>query len=456
MVLLVATTCQLRAQTPHQSKEWVVRDIIITGNERTQPYVFDRFLDFDTGHVVQLSELLPLLDRNRKHLLRTALFNDVTLTVTRMVKDSLDVEVKVSERWYYFIYPYFELSDRNFNEWWTTFNRDIDRTIIGATFYINNIRGRDERLKLMALFGFNQELGLRFTQPFIRPGADWGWEVEGYLWRTRNVPYATQNNRLQYLRTSAFGLTQWYGAFRWLYQPNAYWKIAAGLQYAGREIIDTVAALNPDYLPAALRSIEHVDLTLDMRWDNTDHIAYPLRGQRFRLRAQRMGIGIWDDLSTWRVAVEAAWYEALSRRWFAEVRGFAGMTAGQSRPYFLQRALGYENRLVRGHELDVVDGQRYGLVQTSLKWQLFDIQLSNPWMPIQQFSRIPIALYLRPHFDVGYAADRWHTEANPLHNTLLLGGGIGLDLVTYYDYALSVNFSINRQGEKGLYLHVNF
>lgn len=456
LVLVIGLGLSALSQPVNTAKSFVIRDLKITGNERTQPYVFDRFLDIEEGAVLELSELLPTLDRNRKHLLRTALFTEVELVVTRMVADSIDIEVKVAERWYYFIYPYFELSDRNFNEWWTTFDRDINRTIFGATFYINNIRGRDERLKLMALFGFNQEFTVRYTQPFLKPGSSFGWEAEGYLWRTRNLAYTTRENILQYQRTGAFAQSLGFGAARLLYQPNAHWKVSFGSRYGAREILDTIRSLNPNYLTNGNTQIQHIDLTLDARWDNTDHIAYPLRGNRVRLQAEKLGLGVWQDINALRVDLMAGWYRPISRKLFAEARAFAGITIGQNRPYFLQKAIGYQPRMVRGYELSVVDGQRYAVLQSSIKWQLLDWQLHNRWMPIEQFATIPIGLYLRPHLDIGYAADRWNTEENPLHNTPLLGFGIGLDLVTYYDYALSVNFSANRQGEKGLYLHVNF
>lgn len=454
--MLAMVSWSASAQPAKTPKQFILRDLTIIGNERTQPYVFDRFIDLEPGQTIPLPELLPALDRNRKHLVRTALFTAVELAVTRVVEDSIDIEIRVAERWYYFIYPYFQLADRNFNEWWTTFDRDINRTIFGATFYMNNIRGRDERLKIMALFGFNQEFTLRYTQPFLKPGSSFGWEAETYLWRTRNLAFATRNNRLQYQRTGAFAQSIGYGAARLLYQPDARWKASFGARFTTRNILDTIQSLNPHYLPEGNTLIHHFDLTLEMKWDNTDHIAYPLQGHRVRIQAEKLGLSRLADLSAFRLDAMAGWYRPVSRTLFTEVRAFMGFTTGQNRPYFLQHALGYQNRLVRGYELAVVDGQRFGVLQTAVKWQLVNRQLHNSWMPVKQFANIPIGLYVRPHMDVGYSADRWNAEENPLHNRLLLGFGLGLDLVTYYDYALSVNFSANRQGEKGLYLHVNF
>jgi hypothetical protein len=44
-------------------------------------------------------------------------------------------------------------------------------------------------------------------------------------------------------------------------------------------------------------------------------------------------------------------------------------------------------------------------------------------------------------------------QENPLANTWQFGYGIGLDYVTYYNLVFSVEYSLNRMGESGLFLH---
>ena len=48
------------------------------------------------------------------------------------------------------------------------------------------------------------------------------------------------------------------------------------------------------------------------------------------------------------------------------------------------------------------------------------------------------------------------TEIDMLHsNEFLYGYGLGLDFVTYYDIVFRVEFSANKFGETGLFLHFN-
>ncbi|MBO9683259.1 MAG: hypothetical protein J7502_11425, partial [Flavisolibacter sp.] len=42
---------------------------------------------------------------------------------------------------------------------------------------------------------------------------------------------------------------------------------------------------------------------------------------------------------------------------------------------------------------------------------------------------------------------------NNLTNRFIYSGGIGLDVVTYNDFVIKIEWSFNRLGENGLYLH---
>jgi hypothetical protein len=76
-------------------------------------------------------------------------------------------------------------------------------------------------------------------------------------------------------------------------------------------------------------------------------------------------------------------------------------------------------------------------------------------MLAKQFETAPFALYLRAYSDAGYVRDN---SLNPLNtklaNEFLLGGGLGLDMVTYYDLVFRLEYSINRLQQQGVYLHV--
>jgi hypothetical protein len=63
-------------------------------------------------------------------------------------------------------------------------------------------------------------------------------------------------------------------------------------------------------------------------------------------------------------------------------------------------------------------------------------------------------MFLTSYADAGYVyAPLSTSETNLLDNKLLYGGGVGIDIVTFYNVVFRVNYSINRQGNKGFFLH---
>ena len=79
-------------------------------------------------------------------------------------------------------------------------------------------------------------------------------------------------------------------------------------------------------------------------------------------------------------------------------------------------------------------------------------------MPIEQFSYVPVALYLKAYFDFGYVTNyNRYEELNintRLSNRMLMGGGLGIDLVTMYDNVFRFEYTFTREGTHGFFFHV--
>jgi hypothetical protein len=54
---------------------------------------------------------------------------------------------------------------------------------------------------------------------------------------------------------------------------------------------------------------------------------------------------------------------------------------------------------------------------------------------------------------LGYISDTRDNVLNPLANDLLVGYGLGIDLVTYYDWVIRFEYSFNKKGESGFFIH---
>ncbi|HOY96159.1 MAG TPA: hypothetical protein PK509_10495, partial [Catalimonadaceae bacterium] len=65
----------------------------------------------------------------------------------------------------------------------------------------------------------------------------------------------------------------------------------------------------------------------------------------------------------------------------------------------------------------------------------------------------PVDVYISPFVDAGYVRNAFVLEENKrLINTPLLGYGVGLNFVTFYDVVFRAEYSMTRHGDKGLYL----
>jgi hypothetical protein len=69
---------------------------------------------------------------------------------------------------------------------------------------------------------------------------------------------------------------------------------------------------------------------------------------------------------------------------------------------------------------------------------------------------MPTRLYLVAYNDLGYVNNPFYGDGNRLANDWLASYGLGLHLVAYYNRLFQLEFSRNRLGENGVYLHWQF
>jgi len=167
------------------------------------------------------------------------------------------------------------------------------------------------------------------------------------------------------------------------------------------------------------------------------------------------GIGNYNNLS---IAGGFEWHHSFSDKWIYGTR-IKGKTSilRENIPYYVNRALGYGNDVVRGYELYVVDGTDYGLIKNSLRYNLLDkdYQLGE-YMLLEELKKLNIRVYGRLNFDLGIVNEVNYEVNNELSNRLLYGGGPALDFLFYHTYLFSIEYSINHLGEGGLFLKGNF
>ncbi len=439
--------------------EWLTVDkIFVTGNEKTKEKIILRELSLSKNQMILSSELDEILKADRKKLLNTQLFLEVTLSPVRLESDSVDLIVRVVERWYTIPSPFFRLADRNFNVWLTTQNRDWRRVEYGVRFFKYNFRGLNERLYFYTQFGFTRQFAMRYVIPYIDKAQKNGLEFRFGYSENSNISYLTRDHQLIFTDSlPGLAARNYKGMIGWRYRPSFYnnhWFIAG---YVQQQVADTISELNPNYFLHTGNRQQYFTLSYGFRSDHRDYIAYPLKGYRWEVEVQKLGIGIFDDLNMVRVEGGYQRYVDLGKGFYFAGSAQGYLSAPRRQPYANFIGLGYNRTWLRGYELEAIEGQAYVIQQNTLSKRVFSRKFDlSRVVPIPQFSTLPLSIYLKGYADQGYLRNTLpYEQSNRLNNRYLMGYGLGVDVVSFYDFVIRLERSWRINGDPGFYFHLN-
>lgn len=435
-----------------------VNRIFITGNNRTRDNIILRELSLKTGDVIYTPDLDKILDLDRKKLLNTRLFNTVEIRVLELEPMKADLLIEVTERWYTFPVPIFELSDRNFNDWWQNYNRDLRRINYGVRLYQYNMRGRNETLRLHAQFGFQRRLEVLYRFPYIDKKQKHGLTFDFTYFETKNLAYQTLNHKYEFAKGENILRTNRFGGVMYTYRNSFYQTHSLRYEYYNTFFQDTAKLLNPLFIKGERTSQSYNSLTYGFQSDFRDYIAYPLKGHLLIIFATRNGLLKSDELEKFEALVNYSKYAPLGRNYYFSnnVVGYASTPEDLS--YINFGVLGIKKQFVRGYELYVIEGPLWIINKMTFKKLLFSRRYHWADMPIEQFRHIPLAVYFKTYADFGYVKNYPPYEELDLNtrlsDTLLQGTGFGFDIVGSYDVVIRLEYTFNAHGERGFFFHL--
>jgi outer membrane protein assembly factor BamA len=432
----------------------VVTAITFEGNKRTKERTILREMYFGVGDTVLNDDFDELLENSRNMVFNTALFNKVQMVHEHPAPGEVAVHVTVEERWYTFPIPVFSLVDRNFNVWWSEEDKDFGRTKYGIRFYQENVRGRNERLKLVAQLGWEHEFSASYKFPFFDKEQTHGVRFTVEHIRNREVRYFTESHKQLFYEGNEFIREKFKAMALFSRRKSINTTHYLEVSYHDNWITDSLLVRNPEYFLDSRKRMEYGFLGYELQIEKRNVKAYPTKGSYLGVKLFRYGLGIFNDVSLTEFTAEYAKYWELTKNTFFAARVNAKISGPTRQPYQLHRGLGYGENLVRGYELYVVEGQQYGLFRSSLRHKLLGFEIKRiPFFKVDQFKSIPFAFYPKIYYDMGYVNDEFTTATNWLHNRFLAGYGVGLDIRSWYDVVLRLEYSFNNLGQNGLYLH---
>jgi len=426
--------------------------ITVEGDKITHKPIIFREIEFAEGDVLSEKDLDKKIVSSRQNLLNRSLFNFVTIT-----KDCnqgiCDILVTVVERWYIWPVPLLEYADRNFNVWWE--NKDLSRLNYGIDLRVDNFRGRMETLNIIVKGGYDQLFKLKWQIPYLTRNQVLGLGIEGGYQLNHEIAYGTENNRYKFFKTeNSYARRMGFASANITFRPKFNFLHQVGLSFISINIADSVLLLNPTYTNGETTN-NFFSLTYIYKHDFRDYKPYPLKGYYFEIRISKNGLGMLNNnvnQFTFNVGIDH--YFNIWKRW-SFAYGLSGqMTLTDNfQPYFIAGGIGLYGMEMRGYELYVINGQNIGIVKSNLKFTIIPkTNLNIKWIKTDKFGKLFYSLHANLFFDMGYAQDRFWHPSNPLNNQLLWGTGLGIDLVTYYDMVLRLEYTLNRQGNTGLYI----
>ncbi|MDD5569950.1 MAG: POTRA domain-containing protein [Bacteroidales bacterium] len=434
---------------------YIIDSIVVTGNKVTRLHIMLRELQYTENDTIRKEYLNNFITKSRENLLNTSLFNFVTIDYAVKENKKITLKINVVERWYTWPYPLFEIADRNFNVWLE--EEDLSRTNYGFFLVRENFRGRKEVLKILVKLGYEEEYGFLYRIPYLNKNQKSGLNIGFSHSREHEIPYTELNNKPVFHKEEKHYSSVDYSAqVYYTYRYGIYSTHFLQLYYNNTKISDSLLAISNEYLYNNKTSREYLSLTYMYKRDCRDSKAYPLKGYYFDISLTHDGLGIVNDNKMDLTYIISSFrkYFNLSKRFYFANSLTAKISGDGYQPYYMQRALGYGNDFVRSYEYYVVDGQHFALYKSNFKFELLPPKIHKfNFIKTEKFNTIHYAFYLNIFGDAAYVWDEQYKYSNSFSNSILYGGGIGLDFVTYYDKVFRLEYSINKLGESAVFLH---
>jgi len=435
----------------------LIQAIIIEGNKITKDNILLRELLFSKGDTIDKMQLIPVFGRSRDNLLNLSLFNFVSLDAKHYPGNRIDVIIEVQERWYIWPNLIFEHGERNLS----TFLKEPEWSKLNYGMWLkwNNFRGRNEVLNAKIRLGYREQYVLQYEKPNLGMKENHKIFLSYSLTRQHRVIYTTIHNKPVYFNDEDnYALSSADAFVAYAYRPGLYSVHRIRAHFVDDWISDTVARLNPNFFGEGYTRHQYFKIDYVFRYDMRDSKIYPLEGQAYKLKLERYGLGIFKEYPFGNLELDAAlfYHKRVSDRFYFANVAKGQLSSNKDLPLFhQQRAFGYNVNLT-GYDDFVIDGTDYIINKMILKYQLVKPRTySLSFINFKQFTKIHYAVYINLLADIGYVnSSKFNDPTNFMVNELQYSAGIGIDLVTYYDKVLGIEYAINRYGMTGFFFHV--
>jgi len=432
----------------NQSSNIIIDEIKILGNKKTKENIILRELTLKEGIIISKDKFISTIEEDKRKVINTDLFYEVEFKIEIIKENHVIIIINVLESIYWVPIIIFELSDRNFNDWWENFNHDFNRINYGLGFAHYNISGRADEFEVLLRLGFIKQFQTSYYIPYItkkqKGGLYIGFDYIDYNHLEYNsinyIPifYKSKNSLLKELSTS----------IEYSHRESFYNYHYFELEYNNIILNDTLSLINDNYFYGN-RIKNSFNINYEFDRDFRDIKNYPLNGFRLNIQIEKTGIGIFNDINKWKASIYYSKYFEFKKQYYYSFT-LLSYFSSKNQPYYL-----YENTdQLRGYEKYLIHGHSNLIYKNTLKKRIVSKNFNIEKMKFRKFKNIPINIYLKMFFDSGYVWKYSNKNQNiNLNNKYLHSFGIGLDFVTIKN--LYITTELSRNSNKELNFSIN-
>lgn len=446
-VLLYSSREEIPLKEPNAL--FTVHDIRIEGNKHTRNPVIYRELSFAVGQEMPLNKLADELAESRKRLMNTGMFLDVTVTLSSLRGYEAYVKIEVRERWYIYPMPFVKMVDRNFGQWMREKDMDFNRVNYGIKFTHKNATGRNDRASLNFTNGYTKAISFAYQGLLLDKKMKWSASLGASLGQNKEINYKTEQNKQVSFKDEDFVYSYFNTFAEVRYRPAIYTTHRFGFRYSSQVVDDTIMTINPSYT-FNHRRVRQPELYYNVDYFNVDFIPYPTKGLIVNASISKRGLQ--RPLNLWQLQVKTSASWPVTPKSFFNLRTAAMLKLPFKQPDLNKSMIGFNDMYMQGYEYFVIDGVAGAYTKATMARRLFSTDIGIPSERFRRLNHIPLKAYAKIYGNVGYVHNP-RPGNNPLANRVLFSGGVGLDIITFYDFIIKLEWSFNQIGQNGLNLH---
>ena len=425
-----------------------INNIIIKGNKRTKSNIILRELNFKKNDSISFSDFQSVIEEDKRKLINTDLFNEVQIKFLLIEEKNVDIIIEVIESIYWSPNLIFELSDRNFNDWWVNFNHDFKRINYGLGFEHSNISGRSDGIFLLATFGFIKEYEFEYFNPYITKKQKGGIQFNFNLKDQNHLEYNTINH-IPVFYKSKKSLDKTLSTYiEYSHRESFYNYHYFKLKYQNTKINDSTKILNENYINTKKNLNQFFTISYEFDRDFRDIKNYPLKGFRLNASIEKTGLGIFGDVNKLKARIYYSQYFKLKKKFYYSFNLYSYVSSN-NQPYYLFE----DENNVRGYQTYLIQGHSNAIYRNTFKKELFNRIWNLEKYNLKKFKNFPFRIYGKLFFDSGYIWGYSNDNNNIYTNKLIYSTGLGFDFVGIKSYSFSTEFSRNAENKYNFYIN---